>query len=135
MRTKFDYSLCDGGEIILRPFGFCNLSEVVVRSTDTFESLRDKVEIATILGTFQSTLTNFKYIRKQWRTNAEEERLLGVSLTGIMDHPVLNGSGEEFEEGGLSAILSQLRGTSVETNKVWSDSIGINPSVAITTVS
>ena len=77
-------------EIVLRPYQFCNLSEIVVRENDTLESLKDKVRLATILGTMQSTLTDFKYLRKVWKDNTEEERLLGVSLTGIMDHHVLS---------------------------------------------
>ena len=77
-------------EIILRPYQFCNLSECVVRESDTLETLKQKVRLATILGTMQSTLTDFKYLRKVWKDNTEEERLLGVSLTGIMDHPVLS---------------------------------------------
>jgi len=77
-------------EIILRPYQFCNLSEVVVREGDDLLSLRSKVRVATILGTFQSTLTDLKYLRRVWKTNTEEERLLGVSLTGIMDHNVLS---------------------------------------------
>ena len=80
-------------EIILRNREFCNLSEVVVRASDTRESLLEKVRLATILGTFQSTLVNFKYVSKSWRKNCEEERLLGVSLTGIMDCKVTNGKG------------------------------------------
>jgi len=93
-RRKLDYAFGTNpcGEIILRPYGFCNLSEVVVRAADTLEDLKRKVAIATIIGTFQSTLTDYKYIRKKWKENAEEERLLGVSLTGIMDHPVLSDS-------------------------------------------
>jgi ribonucleoside-diphosphate reductase alpha chain len=117
------------GEIILRPMGFCNLSEVVVRSGDSFDDLARKVRLATILGTFQSTLTDFKYIRKKWRENAEEERLLGVSMTGIMDNKLLNEASM-----GLADTLSQLRAQSVETNKEWANRLGINPSAAITTV-
>lgn len=130
MRTVFDYSLCDGGEIILRPNGFCNLSEVVVRVSDTVGSLKRKVELATILGTFQSTLTNFRYLRPVWRKNAEDERLLGVSLTGILDNPILNGrSGED-----LPGLLSALREHSVAVNKDWAEKLGINQSAAINTI-
>jgi len=117
------------GEIILRPFGFCNLTEVVVRHGDDIETLRRKVELATILGTFQSTLTDFRYIRKQWKLNAEEERLLGVSLTGIMDSPLLNGSYSRLPE-----LLSELKNVSIETNKEWAEKLGIEKSAAITTV-
>jgi len=122
------------GEIILRPFGFCNLSEVVVRSSDEFTDLKRKVELATILGTFQSTLTNFRYLRPIWKRNAEEERLLGVSFTGIMDHPLLSGKGSPNNHNVLEKILEELKNHAIETNKVFSDRLGINPSCAITTV-
>lgn len=126
------------GEIILRPFGYCNLSEIIVRSTDTFDDLSRKVRVATIIGTFQSTLTDFKYIRKEWKKNAEEERLLGVSMTGIMDHEFLNGTLAYMYAGdyaaGLEAVLSSLKQTTIETNKEWAAKLGINQSVAITTV-
>ena len=101
-RRKTDYAFgCNPcSEIILRPYQFCNLSEVVGREDDTLETLKNKVEIATILGTFQSTLTNFKYLRKVWKDNTEEERLLGVSLTGIMDSKLLNDYNKvSFEDG------------------------------------
>lgn len=117
------------GEIILRPAGLCNLSEVVVRSTDSFADLARKVEIATIIGTFQSTLTDFRYVRGIWRRNAEEERLLGVSFTGIMDHPLLKESSPEMIEA-----LKSLKQHAIETNRIWANKLGINPSVAITTV-
>lgn len=119
------------GEIILRPFGFCNLTEVIVRQSDNRETLFRKVRLASLLGTFQSTLTDFRYIRKQWKVNAEEERLLGVSLTGIMDHPVLNGSSPD---SGLSVLLEGMRNEAVETNKEWAGKLGIQQSAAITTV-
>ena len=112
-------------EIILRPYQFCNLSEVVVRATDTSEELRDKVVAAAILGTLQSTLTNFKYLRKIWQTNTEEERLLGVSLTGILDHPTLWAD---------KALLNELRDLVVETNKTWAGYLGIPQSTATTCV-
>jgi ribonucleoside-diphosphate reductase alpha chain len=117
------------GEIILRPFGFCNLSEIIVRHGDTEEQLKRKVELATIIGTFQSTLTNYRYIRKQWTINAEEERLLGVSKTGIMDHELLSTSSKETEN-----LLQQLKEHSIITNKKWAALLGITPSAAITTV-
>lgn len=133
--TSHEFGTNPCGEIILRPFGFCNLSEVVVRSTDTFEELRRKVRIATIIGTFQSTLTNYRYIRKQWQTTAEEERLLGVSLTGIMDHPVLSGLNDSFSKGPeLGYALQQLKNETIETNQEWAGLLGINPSASITTV-
>lgn len=119
------------GEIILRPYGLCNLSEVVVRAEDDKLSLAKKVRIAAIIGTFQSTLTNFRYVRKVWSKNAEEERLLGVSLTGIMDNVMLNGVGDLDD---LAVMLETLKGVSVETNKTWAERLGIPVSAAITTV-
>jgi len=116
-------------EIILRPNQFCNLTEVVCRSTDTLDTLKNKIKIATILGTIQSTFTNFGYLRKRWIDNTEEERLLGVSLTGIMDSSVLNGT-----ETGLESTLQTLRKVAVKTNKEWSDKFGIPQSTAITCV-
>ena len=118
-------------EIILRNREFCNLSEVVVRTSDTRESLLEKVRLATILGTFQSTLVNFKYISKAWQKNCEEERLLGVSLTGIMDCEVTNGKGPH---GSLPAILTDLKNMAVKTNKEFAGKLGINQSVAVTCV-
>lgn len=113
-------------EIILRPYQFCNLTEVVVKPTDSLEVLKRKVELATILGTIQSTLTDFKYLRKIWQTNTEEERLLGVSLTGILDNLWLTKfSGDALEE---------LRQHAVDVNKVWADRLGIPASTAITCV-
>lgn len=116
-------------EIILRSREFCNLSEVVVRPDDTVESLKQKVEWATILGTFQSTLINFRYISSAWKNNCEEERLLGVSITGIMDNVLTNG-----KKGDLPKLLEELRQVAVDTNKKLAKSIGINQSVAITCV-
>ena len=118
-------------EIILRNREFCNLSEVVVRTSDTRESLLEKVRLATILGTFQSTLVNFKYISKAWQKNCEEERLLGVSLTGIMDCNLTNGKGPH---GSLPAILTDLKNVAVKTNKEFAGKLGINQSVAVTCV-
>ena len=116
-------------EIILRDREFCNLSEAVIRTSDTKESLKEKVRIATILGTFQSTLTNFKYVSNVWKKNCSEERLLGVSLTGIMDNPLTNG-----KEKGLESLLEELKEVAVETNKKWAKKLGIPRSVAITCV-
>ena len=116
-------------EIILRDREFCNLSEVVVRVTDTRESLLEKVRLATILGTFQSTLVNFKYVSSTWRKNCEEERLLGVSLTGIMDCQYTNG-----KKNGLENLLEELKAEAVKTNKEFAQKIGINQSVAVTCV-
>lgn len=128
-------------EIILRDKQFCNLTEVVVRPSDSYEDLQRKVRIATILGTIQSTLTSFQFISEEWKTNCEEERLLGVSLTGIMDHPFLNGSKEmdadyshRFcgdEDKFLYEVLEELRELAVTVNREWADQLGINPSCAI----
>lgn len=119
------------GEIILRPMGFCNLTEVVVRPEDTKETLKNKIRLATILGTLQSTLTDFRYLRKAWQKNAEEERLLGVSLTGIMDHPLLSSLTSPEE---LAAFLRELRQHAIDTNAVWAEKLGIEPSASITCV-
>jgi ribonucleoside-diphosphate reductase alpha chain len=116
-------------EIILRPYQFCNLTEVVVRATDTYDSLARKVKLATILGTIQSSFTKFPYLRKVWQRNTEEERLLGVSLTGIMDNPLMT-----MKNKGLESTLSKLREVAVETNAEWAERLKINPSVAITCV-
>jgi ribonucleoside-diphosphate reductase alpha chain len=121
-------------EIILRDKQFCNLTEVVVRATDTFTSLKKKVELASILGTIQSTFTNFGFIGEDWKKNTEEERLLGVSLTGIMDNGVLNGEGRPADDRELPNILESLRDHARSTNKEWAERLGIPASVAITCV-
>jgi ribonucleoside-diphosphate reductase alpha chain len=126
---NFDFGTNPCSEIILRSREFCNLTEVVVRDTDTPDTLARKVKLATILGTIQSTLTNFKYISKKWKENCDEERLLGVSLTGITDNVYTNG-----KAGLLEQTLDILRKISVKTNKEWSMKISIPPSVAITCV-
>jgi len=118
-------------EIILRPYQFCNLSEVVVRSDDTLATLKDKVRQATILGTLQSCMTDFKYLRNVWKKNTEEERLLGVSLTGIMDCKLTNGF-EGFE--ALGKVLDTLREVAIETNRELAVGLGIPQSTAITCV-
>ena len=123
-------------EIILRNREFCNLSEVVVRASDTRDTLIRKVRLATILGTFQSTLVNFKYVSSSWKKNCEEERLLGVSLTGIMDCPLTNGK-EYFNRRrahALPTILQDLRNVAIKTNAELAKKIGINQSVAVTCV-
>ena len=126
-REDFGTNPCS--EIILRSREFCNLSEVVIRRNDTRESLKAKVKYATILGTFQSTLTDFKYLSREWKRNCEEERLLGVSLTGIMDNPLTNGS-----KGKLDELLEELRDIAYETNCEWADKLGVPRSAAITCV-
>jgi ribonucleoside-diphosphate reductase alpha chain len=117
-------------EIILRPYQFCNLSSVIVRSDDSVDTLRNKVRLATILGTFQSTMTNFPYLRKVWQTNTEDERLLGVSMTGILDNALLN----DPDNAELPAILEGLKNVAIDTNAQLADAIGINRSAAITAI-
>ena len=114
-------------EIILRPYQFCNLSEVVVRATDTVDDLKRKVRLAAILGTIQSTYTHFPYLRKVWRDNTEAERLLGVSLTGIMDNKLTNNT-------GAAELLDTLRQVAIDTNKEWANKLGIGQSAAVTCV-
>jgi len=121
-------------EIILRPYQFCNLTEVVARETDNLDSLKEKVRLATILGTFQSTLTDFKYLRKVWKDNTEEERLLGVSLTGILDCPVLKQGGHKQADKKLSYALEELKEVAIETNKKIAKDLDIPQSTAITCV-
>jgi len=128
-KTNYEFGCNPCSEIILRPYQFCNLSEVVVRQDDTIESLTKKVTMATILGTFQSTLTDFKYLRKVWKDNTEEERLLGVSITGIMDNKLLN-----FKSESLPSLLTQLKETAIETNRIFAEQLNIPQSTAITCV-
>lgn len=123
--TDHEFGTNPCSEIILRPSQFCNLTEVVVRTSDKPDDLIRKVRLATILGTVQSLLTDFKYLRNVWKQNTEEERLLGVSLTGILDHPYL-----AFDD----ELLEQLRDVAVETNKQLASELGINPATAITCV-
>ena len=127
--TEHEFGCNPCSEIILRPYQFCNLTEVVARETDDIMSLKNKVRMATILGTFQSTLTDFKYLRKVWKSNTEEERLLGVSLTGILDCPVLSP-----DNSNLSFNLQLLKEVAVETNKKFAKDLGIPQSTAITCV-
>ena len=126
-----DFGTNPCSEIILRPYQFCNLSEVVVRPEDTLKTLKEKVKTAAILGTLQATLTNFRYLRKIWQDNTEEEALLGVSLTGIMDHPIMSGRKKQAE---LKQWLTELKEEAIETNKKWAKRLGINVSTAITAV-
>ena len=124
-----DFGTNPCSEIILRPNQFCNLSEVVVRPTDTFQSLQRKVRNATILGTLQATLTDFRYLRKVWEDNTKEEALLGVSLTGILDSSLMN-----LKNKNLPTVLQALRDEAIKTNKEWSKRLGIAQSAAITCV-
>jgi len=128
--SGYDFGTNPCSEIILRPYQFCNLTEVVARSDDTEASLKRKVRLATILGTFQSTLTDFPYLRKIWSKNTEEERLLGVSITGILDCPLLN----DANDATLPQRLEAMRDYSVEVNKEYAEKLNINPSAAITCV-
>lgn len=116
-------------EIILRPYQFCNLSSVVVRAEDSLDALLRKVRLATILGTIQATYTDFRYLRPVWKRNTEEEALLGVSLTGVMDHPVLSQTGPEAVR-----YLEKMKEVAVVTNATWAAKLGINPASAITCV-
>ena len=127
--TDYEFGTNPCSEIILRPYQFCNLTEVVVRAEDTFETLAKKIKVATILGTIQSTLTHFPYLRKAWQKNTEEERLLGVSLTGILDNHWM---GEVSEETAIN--LSKLRQVAIDTNAFYASRLGIPQSTAITCV-
>ena len=132
---EYDFGCNPCSEIILRPYQFCNLTEVVVRSTDSLNDLKRKIRIATILGTAQATLTKFPYLRKVWRDNTEEERLLGVSLTGIMDNQMMNGRQEFISyEGKLSTILPELKQVAIDTNKEYAKKWNMPQSTAITCV-
>ncbi|MAO20944.1 MAG: hypothetical protein CMJ25_09360 [Phycisphaerae bacterium] len=127
--ATYEFGTNPCSEIILRPYQFCNLTEVVVRATDTVEDLARKVKLATILGTIQSSYTKFPYLRKVWTNNTEEERLLGVSLTGIMDNPLMTSA-----NAGLEKTLEHLRNVAVATNAEWADRLGIPHSAAISCI-
>jgi len=126
---NYEFGTNPCSEIILRPYQFCNLTEVVVRATDTYDDLARKVKLATILGTIQATFTKFPYLRKVWQRNTEEERLLGVSLTGIMDNSLMT-----TKNKGLEKTLANLRSVAEETNRKYADLLGIAQSVSITCV-
>jgi len=127
--ADYEFGTNPCSEIILRPNQFCNLTEVVIRDNDTLDDLTRKVRLATILGTIQSTYTHFPYLRKMWTDNTSEERLLGVSLTGIMDNPLMT-----LKNAGLGKTLQHLKEVAVETNKEWAEQLGIPVSTAITCV-
>ena len=127
--ANYEFGTNPCSEIILRPSQFCNLTECVVRATDTIETLSEKVRLATILGTIQSTFTKFPYLRKQWTDNTAEERLLGVSLTGIMDNPLMT-----LKNKGLDKTLAHLKEVAVATNAEWADRLGIPVAAAISCV-
>ena len=128
--ASYDFGTNPCSEIILRPNQFCNLSEVVVRPEDTLDDLLRKVRIASILGTLQATLTDFRYLRSVWKKNTEEEALLGVSLTGIMDNKLLN----DYSNKNLPEMLEMLKEVAINTNDEWAKKLGINQSAAITCV-
>jgi len=138
--TEHEFGCNPCSEIILRDGQFCNLTEVVIRAEDTVNEILRKVRLATILGTFQASLTNLKRLRKKWVINTEEEALLGVSLTGIMDNEFMNGSnkrrGMSEWMGGISLpdFLIKLKEEAIKVNKEWSKTLGINPSTSITAI-
>jgi len=128
--ASYEFGTNPCSEIILRPYQFCNLSSCIIRSTDTEADILNKVRLATILGTFQASLTNFPYLRKIWQKNTEEEALLGVSMTGILDNHLLNDPDDE----ALPGLLEKLRDAAVATNAEFAAAIGINQSVAVTAI-
>ena len=127
--SNYEFGTNPCSEIILRPYQFCNLTECVVRATDTLADLERKVRLATILGTIQSTMIKFPYLRKVWQNNTAEERLLGVSMTGIMDNPLMTQKNK-----GLNKTLEHLRSVAVSTNAEWAELLGIPASAAISCV-
>ena len=135
--TEHDFGCNPCSEIILRDGQFCNLTEVVIRATDNHKDIQNKVKLATILGTFQASLTNIKRLRPKWVSNTEEEALLGVSLTGIMDNAFMNGSNGDrgwHNKMSLPDFLMKLRKISVDTNKDWSGKLGISQATATTAI-
>jgi ribonucleoside-triphosphate reductase len=128
--ATYDFGTNPCSEIILRPYQFCNLSSCIIRSSDDFDFIRNKIRLATILGTFQASLTDFPYLRKVWQKNTEEEALLGVSMTGILDNTLLNNP-DDLE---LPKRLEELRAIAIDVNSEFSSAIGINQSVAVTAI-
>jgi ribonucleoside-diphosphate reductase alpha chain len=139
--TEHDFGCNPCSEIILRDGQFCNLTEVVIRAEDTQKDIKRKVRLATILGTFQASLTNIRRLRKKWTVNTEEEALLGVSLTGIMDNTFMNGNNKgrgvsewNSNQKNLPDFLLSLKKEAVKINKEWSESLGINQATSITAI-
>ena len=128
--ATYEFGTNPCSEIILRPYQFCNLSSCIIRSTDTEDDLLRKIRLATILGTFQASLTNFPYLRKIWQKNTEEEALLGVSMTGILDNHLLN----DPDDQELPGLLEKLRDVAIAVNAEFAAAIGINQSVAVTAI-
>jgi ribonucleoside-diphosphate reductase alpha chain len=128
--ASVDFGTNPCSEIILRPYQFCNLSSCIIRDTDNFADISRKIRLATILGTFQASLTDFPYLRKIWQKNTEEEALLGVSMTGILDNTLLNNP----DDVDLPERLEKLRAIAIATNAEFSNAIGINQSVAVTAI-
>jgi ribonucleoside-diphosphate reductase alpha chain len=128
--SSYDFGTNPCSEIILRDREFCNLTEVVIRADDTQDSVARKIRIASILGTWQASLTHFPYLSSTWKKNCEEEALLGVSLTGILDNPLMGSKDHRL----LSGVLEDLKKVAIDANKEWSDKLGINPAAAITCV-
>lgn len=128
--TEHDFGTNPCSEIILRPYQFCNLSTVIVRADDTIDTLKNKVRLASILGTFQSTMTNFPYLRKVWKDNTEAERLLGVSMTGALDNAMLNNP----DDPELAQRLEALKQEAVDTNKYFAELLGIPQATAVTAI-
>jgi ribonucleoside-triphosphate reductase len=131
--STYEFGTNPCSEIILRDRQFCNLTEVVVRPDDTIESLNRKVRLASILGTWQASLTHFPYLSSEWKKNCQEEALLGVSLTGIMDNVMTQGT-IQLDKNELSETLINLKQVAIDTNKEWAAKIGINPAAAITCI-
>jgi len=128
--ATYDFGTNPCSEIILRPYQFCNLSSCIIRSSDDFDFIRNKIRLATILGTFQASLTDFPYLRKIWQKNTEEEALLGVSMTGILDNTLLNNP----DDVELPTRLEELRAIAIDVNREFANAIGINQSVAVTAI-
>jgi ribonucleoside-diphosphate reductase alpha chain len=128
--SSYEFGTNPCSEIILRDRQFCNLTEVIIRTEDTQDSIARKVKLASILGTWQASLTHFPYLSSEWKKNCQEEALLGVSMTGILDNPLMGSKDHRL----LSVVLEDLKKISVETNKEWAEKLGINPASAITCV-